>query len=89
MTHGREKSDSSIVAGKPANKAEIVAAEPVERREEAKGNTPRQSMFRTQSRADMSQALARVRHTAFAVRHPRQEPYAGMPLVRICAGSAG
>jgi group II intron reverse transcriptase/maturase len=25
----------------------------------------------------------------FAVKHPRQEPYAGNPLVRICAGGAG
>ncbi|MCP4385410.1 MAG: maturase [Hyphomicrobiales bacterium] len=25
----------------------------------------------------------------FAARHPRQEPYAGIPLVRICAGGAG
>ena len=25
----------------------------------------------------------------FAVKHPRQEPYAGIPLVRICAGGAG
>jgi hypothetical protein len=25
----------------------------------------------------------------FDARHPRQEPYAGIPLVRICAGGAG
>jgi hypothetical protein len=25
----------------------------------------------------------------FAVKHPRQEPYAGIPLVRICAGGTG
>src|SRR5262245_22040586 len=35
MMHGREKSDSAIVAGKPTNKAVPTAAEPVERR--AKG----------------------------------------------------
>ena len=64
MMHGREKSDSSIVAGKPANKAEIAAAELVERREGTEGNTPRQSMPRTQGRTGMSQALARVRQTA-------------------------
>jgi hypothetical protein len=39
MMHGREKSDSAIVAGKPTNKAVSTAAEPVERRAEAKGNT--------------------------------------------------
>ena len=32
MMHGREKSDSGIVAGKPTNKAVSTAAEPVERR---------------------------------------------------------
>jgi hypothetical protein len=34
MMHGREKSDSAIVAGKPANKAVSTSAEPVERRSE-------------------------------------------------------
>ena len=38
MMHGREKSDSAIVARKPANKAEQSAAEPVERRAGAEGN---------------------------------------------------
>src|SRR5713101_5473921 len=38
MMHGHEKSDSVIVAGKPANKAERSAAELVEPRAEAKGN---------------------------------------------------
>jgi RNA-directed DNA polymerase len=32
MMHGREKSDSAIVAGKPTNKAAQSAAELVERR---------------------------------------------------------
>jgi RNA-directed DNA polymerase len=32
MMHGREKSDSAIVAGKPTNKAVPTAAEPVEPR---------------------------------------------------------
>jgi len=38
MMHGRGKSDEAIVAVKPANKADSSAAEPVERRAEAKGN---------------------------------------------------
>jgi len=38
MMHGREKSDSAIVAGKPMNKAERSAAELVERRAGTKGN---------------------------------------------------
>jgi hypothetical protein len=37
MTHGRGKSDSAIVTGKPTNKAERSAAEPVEPRAEAAG----------------------------------------------------
>jgi hypothetical protein len=43
MMHGREKSDSAIVAGKPTNKAGQPAAEPVEPRVEAKGNASQQS----------------------------------------------
>jgi RNA-directed DNA polymerase len=43
MMHGRGKSDSAIVAGKPTNKAVPTAAEPVERRVEAKGNASQQA----------------------------------------------
>src|SRR6516164_8066815 len=50
MMYDREKSDSAIVAGKPANKAVPTAAEPVEPRVEAKGNASQQSTRRTQSR---------------------------------------
>src|SRR5215471_14131532 len=38
MMRGHEKSDSVIVAAKPANKAEQSAAEPVEPRAGTKGN---------------------------------------------------
>ncbi len=64
MTHGREKSDSPIVPGKPTNKAGRPAAEPVEGRGGAEGNAARQSRHRTQSRASLSQALERVREAA-------------------------
>ena len=37
MMHGREKSDSAIVAGKPTNNAVLTAAEPAERW--ARGNS--------------------------------------------------
>jgi RNA-directed DNA polymerase len=37
MMHGRRKSDSAIVAVKPANNAERSAAEPVEPRAGTKG----------------------------------------------------
>ena len=86
MMHGREKSDSAIVAGKPTNKAVLTAAEPVERRAGAKGNANQQSTDRAQNRATVSQALERVRQV-FAVTHPRREPCAGIPLARIWAGA--
>src|SRR5262245_9799836 len=64
MMHGREKSGSAIVAGKPTNNAVLTAAEPVERRARAKGNASQQSTDRAQSRASVSQALARIRQAA-------------------------
>jgi RNA-directed DNA polymerase len=85
MMHGPEKSDLAIVAGKPTNKAEQSAAESVERRAGTKGNANQQSTHWTQSQARVSQALERIRQ-AFAVTHPRWEPYAGKPHVRFCAG---
>ena len=64
MTHGRGESDSAIVAGKPTNKAERSAAEPVEPRAEAEGNASQQSTGRAQNRGSVSHALARIRQAA-------------------------
>ena len=85
MMHGHEKSDSAIVAGKPTNKAVSTAAEPVERRAEAKGNASQQSTRRTQSRVSVSQVLERIRqavtknalpsHTQGGSRMPELGPY--------------
>src|SRR6516162_9104092 len=96
MMHRHEKSDLAIVAVKPANKAEQpaaersaakpTAAEPVEPRARTKGNADQQSTHWTQSQARVSQAPDCIRQ-AFAVTHPRWEPYAGKPHVRICAGA--
>ena len=61
MMHGHGESDFAIVAGKPANKAERSAAEPVEPRAEAEGNASQQSTGRTQRRGTVSQALKRIR----------------------------
>ena len=61
MMHGREKSDSAIVAGKPTNKAVPTAAEPMEPRAGAKGNASQQSTHRTQGRERVSQALPAAR----------------------------
>jgi len=64
MMHGREKSDTAIVAVKPTNKAVPTAAEPVEPRAGAKGNARQQSTLRTQGRDRVAQALERVRQVA-------------------------
>ena len=64
MMDGHGKSDTAIVAGKLANKAEQSAAEPVERRAETEGNADHQSTGRTQRREAVSQALARIRQAA-------------------------
>ena len=74
MMHGHEKSDSVIVAVKPANKAahpaveqsasEPVAAEPVEPRAETKRNAGQQSTCGTQGQVSVSQALERIRRVA-------------------------
>jgi hypothetical protein len=64
VMYGREKSDSAIVAMKPANNAGQPAAEWVERRAEAEGNTVELRTRRTLSRESVSQGLDRVRHAA-------------------------
>src|SRR6478752_10070865 len=98
MMHDREKSDSAILAGKPTNKAVSTAAEPVERRAEAKGNASQQSTRRTQSRVSVSQALERIRqtvtknalpsHTQGGSRMPELGPY-GSGAARLAAIPAG
>ena len=94
MMHGHEKSDPVIVAvsrrtkrGKPAAEASAgaVAAVSVERRAGAKGNTHQQSTCRTQNQDKRDTGAGAYTATA-AVTHPRQEPYAGKPHVRIWAG---
>jgi hypothetical protein len=88
MMYGRGKSDEAIVAGKPANKAERSAAEPVERRAEAKGNAGQQRTLWTPCQAQRATGAGRMRTIASAMGRldPRWEPYAGKPHVRICAG---
>ena len=72
MMRGHEKSDSVIVAAKPANKAEQSAAELVEQRAETKGNADQRSTRWTQSRISVSQGVGS--HTAtFCRRYPRWE----------------
>ena len=64
MMHEPEKSDSAVVATKPANKAGQPVAELVERRAGTGRNTNQQSTCRAQNRESVSQALGRVRQAA-------------------------
>src|ERR1700720_3684089 len=67
----REKSDLPEVAEKRANKAALAAAEPVERRGGTKENAELQSTVRTQSRAAVSQAQARIREAVIRNRRDK------------------
>src|SRR6202043_1235562 len=67
----REKSDLSEVAEKRTNKAASAAAELVERRDGAKENAELQSTVRTQSRAAVSQAQARIREAVIRNRQDK------------------
>ena len=64
MMHGLEKSDSVIVAMKPANKAGKPVAEWVEPRTGTEGNADLPRTRRTQSRDSVSQGLERIRQAA-------------------------
>ncbi|HEY6313121.1 MAG TPA: group II intron reverse transcriptase/maturase [Streptosporangiaceae bacterium] len=59
-----QKSDGCIVAMKSANKPDGSGAESMERRRSAKGNAGESRMYRTLSRASVSQGLDRVRERA-------------------------
>ena len=64
MTNGRGKSDRPVVPVKPPNNAGKPAAEAVEGRGLAKGNSPQRNVLRTQSRTGTPSALERVRQAA-------------------------
>ena len=94
MMHGREKSDLVIVAMKPANKAQEVYRGGIcgsERRGVGGAKGGGQGECASAKHVLDSEPGSRVKgagaHTArCAVTHPRQEPYAGKPHVRIWAG---
>jgi retron-type reverse transcriptase len=67
----RGKSDGSVVPGKPPNKAGEPAAEAVEGRGSAKGNSPEHNALRTLSREGAQSALERVREAAEKDRRQR------------------
>ena len=64
MMHGDGKSDTFVVPEKLPNKAAGPAAEAVEGREVAKGNSEERNVLRTQGRESALSALDRVRHAA-------------------------
>jgi RNA-directed DNA polymerase len=64
MMNGPEKSDSTVVAAKPVNKAGSPAAERAEPRVGTEGNAGQPHTRRTQRRGSVSQGLDRVRNAA-------------------------
>jgi RNA-directed DNA polymerase len=64
MMDGREKSDSAVVATKPANNAGKPAAEWVEPRAGTKGSTGQSNTCRAQNRESVSHGLEHVRQAA-------------------------
>ena len=85
MMHGREKSDSAIVAEKPTNKA----VRP-QRSRWSQGRGPRGTRtskawteHRTGIPCHRRWSAYGESHKRFAVTHPRWEPCAGIPLARI------
>ena len=72
MMNGRGKSDSPIVPGKPPNKAGQPAAEAVEGRGLAKGNSPERNEVRTQSRGGASNAWCGLRPGRNPYENPRK-----------------
>ena len=70
MMNGLKKSDGAVRPVRAANKGARASAESPEERASTKGNPDCQSTYRTQCRASVPQAAARIRK-AFAVNHPR------------------
>ena len=64
MMNGRGKSDSLIEPAKLPNNAEGLAAEAMEGRKLAKGNSPERNALRTQGWESAPSALERVRQAA-------------------------
>jgi RNA-directed DNA polymerase len=86
MMHEHEKSDAAIGAEKLANKVERSAAEPVEQRAAAKGNSDQQSTRRAQDRESVSQALERVRQAARQTRKGKSSPRSSTISAPPCYG---
>jgi hypothetical protein len=96
MTHGHEKADLVIVVMKPANKAEKASCGEI-----CTGSRSGVGGAKGQGQGEYAPAKhvldsepgsrgkgAGAYTATYAVTHPRQEPYAGKPHVRIWAGGA-
>ena len=86
------RSDCSIVPQKPGNTdSGPLSAESVEGRGLTKEHVEQWLLDRTERRASRSRGLlgiraAQVSDVQVGRHHPRYEPYAVVPHVRICAG---
>jgi hypothetical protein len=96
MMHGHEKSDLVIVVTKPANKARKAHCRGIctggrsgVGGAKGQGQGEYASAKHVLDSAPGSRGKRAGAYTATcAVTHPRQEPYAGKPHVRFCAGGA-
>ncbi len=86
--HGGEESDGVVVPMNPANKAMVKtgAAEWGEGRTPTKEGTGPPYRFPTQRGSNCVPRVGRCASERSGAKHPRKEPVAAMPLVRICAG---
>jgi hypothetical protein len=85
--HALEESDRAILSMNQTNKEERSSAEPGEKRARAKENIVSFNTRPDTARGNrVCQGWSGVRGATLLVTHPRWEPYAGKPLVRICAG---
>jgi hypothetical protein len=85
MMYEHRQSDDGIVPAKSPNKPRRLGAEEMEGRPSAKGNAQQGCMSRTQGRTRHVKSSG-VHTSARRRHHPRQEPDAVIPLVRICEG---
>ena len=89
MTNGREKSDPAMSCGEAGEQGRATGGGVGGAKGGGQGERRPEAHVPNTVSGSVSQNLDRVRQaTGFAVRHPRQEPYAGKPHVRICAGGA-
>ena len=90
MTNGREKSDPAMSCGEAGEQGRATGGGVGGAKGGGQGERRPEAHVPNTVSGSVSQNLDRVRQaTRFAVRHPRQEPYAGKPHVRIlCGGRA-